>query len=206
MKKIVVVMSFSICSQCALCQSQEAQQLLLNWEKLMQFKKILRDMYKGWKIIENGYKNIKEVSSGNFSLHKGFLDALMEVSPAVRQYGKIGDIIKCQSSLLKQCKKAFDEFEGDDIFNPTEIDHIAGVYRNLLRESVKNLDELVLVITSGELRMNDEERISAIDRIYERVMDQYFFLRDFNSSTAYLSLQRKGEKAEDDLLKKIHGY
>ncbi|HUQ67577.1 MAG TPA: hypothetical protein VM101_15550, partial [Flavitalea sp.] len=50
-------------------QSDEAQQLLLNVEKLTQLKKILNDMYKGYKIVSKGYNTIKDISEGNFDLH-----------------------------------------------------------------------------------------------------------------------------------------
>jgi hypothetical protein len=205
MKKVFLITGVFICSQLLNAQSQEAQQLLLNWEKLTQFKQMLRDMYDGWKLIDNGYKQIKDISSGNFNLHKGFLDGLMEVSPAVRKYQKIADITRYQRLILQQCKSASRAFKDDDIFSTVEFQHISNVYKTLFKESVRNLDELILVITSGQLRMNDEERIKAIDRIYERVTDQYSFLRDFNNSTAYLSLQRKNERADIQLSKIILG-
>jgi len=79
------------------------------------------------------------------------------------------------------------------------------VYSNLFRERLINLDELYLVVTAGQLRMSDDERLRAIDKIYDRVEDQFAFLEDFNSSTGYLSLQRKAEQAELNTMKKIHG-
>ena len=80
MKIIVLVMLASIGYRSS-AQTVEAQQLLLNWEKLTQFKQILQDMYDGYQIIHKGYTTIKNISSGNYQLHKGFLDALLEVSP-----------------------------------------------------------------------------------------------------------------------------
>ena len=86
MKKLLIILSFCCLSQSSFSQEQEVQQLLLNLEKLSQFKKILQNMYDGWKVINKGYTTIKDISSGNFNLHKNFLDVLMEVSPAVKKY------------------------------------------------------------------------------------------------------------------------
>jgi hypothetical protein len=61
----------------------------------------------------------------------------------------------------------------------------------------------MLVITSGTLRMSDDERLQAIDKIYSSIVDQYSFLRDFNSSTTVLSLQRKNEQTEIEMSKII---
>jgi hypothetical protein len=206
MRKFIIIIALALSSQVSYSQSQEAQQLLLNWEKLTQFKKILQDMYDGWKVINKGYNTIKDISSGNFSLHKGFLDALMEVSPVVKKYKRISDIVNYQLLIVKRYKAAFNQFKEDNTFTASEIDYIGKVYANLFNESVKNLDELLMVITAGQLRMTDDERLQAIDRIYARIEDQFSFLEDFNSSTAYLSLQRKAEQTEINMSKKIYGY
>ena len=205
MKKLCLILLTTISLNCY-SQSQEAQQLLLDWEKLTQFKKILKDMYDGYKIIHKGYTTIRDISSGNFSLHKNFLDELMEVSPAVKEYKRIADIINYQLLIVKQYKAAFKQFKEDKNFTLEEINYISKVYSNLFNESVKNLDELAMVITAGKLRMSDDERLQAIDRIYAGIEDQFSFLQDFNSSTSYLSLQRQSEQTDIDMSRKILGY
>ena len=101
MKKWLIIICVQLFSLNLLPQSHEAQQLLLDWEKLTQFKKILQDMYDGYKIIHKGYTTIRDISTGNFNLHKGFLDALMEISPVVKRYKRITDII---STFEISCK------------------------------------------------------------------------------------------------------
>ncbi len=59
-------------------QQYEIEVLLLNVEKLMQFRQILDDMKKGYEIIAQGYGTIKNIAEGNFSLHDVFLDKLMQ--------------------------------------------------------------------------------------------------------------------------------
>ncbi|MBL0335367.1 MAG: hypothetical protein IPP73_08690 [Chitinophagaceae bacterium] len=41
-----------------------------------------------------------------------------------------------------------------------------------------------MVVTAGKLRMSDDERLQAIDKIYDEVMEQYTFLNEFNNGTA----------------------
>jgi DNA repair ATPase RecN len=205
MRKIFVIICIAI-NGFGYGQSQEAQQLLLNWEKLTQFKQILQNMKDGYQILHKGYTTIRDISTGNFNLHKNFLDALEQVSPAVKKYKKIADIISYQLAIVKQYKAAFKQFKEDKTFTSEEVNYISRVYSNLLNESIKNLDELTMVITAGKLRMSDDERMLAIDKIYASIEDQFSFLQDFNSSTSYLSLQRKGEQAEIEMSRKIHGY
>jgi hypothetical protein len=79
------------------------------------------------------------------------------------------------------------------------------VYSRLFDASLKNLDDLLTVITASKLRMNDEERLSAIDQIFADMEDKLTFLRYFNNSTAVLSLQRAREQKEVDNMKRYEG-
>ncbi len=203
MKKILlfVLLSSNICFG----QSQEAKQLLLNVEKLAQLKLMLSHMKTGYQILEKGYTSIKNISQGNFNLHRDFLDGLLQVSPAVKKYSKVADIIRVQLKLVKEAKDALAEFRGSRQFTVAEIEYLGNVYANLLKESLKMLDELAMVVTAGKLRMSDDERLQAIDRIHDEVLEQYTFLNEFNNGTAILSLQREKEQMDIDLMRKIHG-
>src|SRR5690554_6616066 len=88
-------------------QTNETAQLLLNVEKLAQFKQILADMKNGYDILNSGYSTIKDLSEGNFNLHKTFLDGLMEVSPTVKKYKRIAETIDYQLLLIKEYRLAF---------------------------------------------------------------------------------------------------
>ena len=155
----------------ASAQADEIAQLILNIEKLAQFKQILSDMKKGYEILSGGYNTIKNISEGNFSLHKAFLDGLMEVSPAVRNYRRVADITNYQIILVKEYRKAYDRFRQDNNFNADELAYLGRVYDNLFKESLRNLDELLTVITAGKARMSDDERLQAIDRIIADLQD-----------------------------------
>ena len=175
-------------------QSAEIQQLILNIEKLSQFKKILSDMKKGYELLSGGYKTVKDMTEGNFSLHKTFLDALMQVSPAVRNYKKVGEIVEYQISIVKESRNGMNRFIKSGNFSGQEINYFEKVYGNLLNQSLRNLDELTMIITADKLRMSDDERLKAVDDIYEQMQDKLLFLRNFNTTSNVLALQRSKEK------------
>lgn len=190
----VVLMSFGFAVS-ANAQSQEAQQLLLNVEKLSQLKNILSDMKKGYEVVSKGYSSVKNIAEGNFSLHEIFLDGLMLVSPEVKKYRRVADIISYQKNIVSEYKSAFAKFSSADVFSPEEIGYMGRVYKQLFDLSMDNLDELAMVITSSKLRMSDDERLHAIDRIFENVQDKLVFLRDFNSKAMSLALAKEKHKA-----------
>lgn len=209
MKKITMILLVAllgIASQHkAKAQADEIAQLLLNVEKLAQYKQILSDLKKGYDILNGGYQSIKDLSEGNFSIHKTFLDGLMQVSPAVRKYYKVGEIIDYQVRLVKEYKAAQDKYIRSGLFTVSELNYIGKIYSNLFDNSLRNLDELTLVITANKLRMNDDERLASIDRIHAESSDMLQFLRHFNGSTTLLGAQRQNEKQDISTMDNIHG-
>ncbi|SMD01441.1 hypothetical protein [Pedobacter nyackensis] len=197
MKKIILIfMLMAAFAGISYGQSQEVQQLLLNVEKLSQMKNILSDMKKGYEVVSKGYNSVKNIAQGNFSLHEVFLDAMMLVSPEVKKYRRIADIITYQSDIVSEYKSAFNRFRSGGNFTISELDYLSKVYSQLFNQSLDNLDQLVMVITANKLRMSDDERLQAIDRIFADTEDKLMFLRSFNQKTSILNLQRAREKAD----------
>jgi len=185
-------------------QAQEMQQLVLNIEKLAQFRQILKDMKKGYEILTKGYNTVKDLTQGNFSLHEAFLDALLEVSPTVRNYHKVAGIISMQIKLMQEQSAALSRFQVSGNFSNEELGYIGRIYGNLLEESLKDLNELTVIITAGEVRMSDNERLEAIDRIYDDVQEKLLFLGDFNNTTSVLSLQREKEQHDTESMHNMY--
>ncbi|HEV7333106.1 MAG TPA: TerB family tellurite resistance protein [Flavisolibacter sp.] len=174
-------------------QVQEVQQLLLNVEKLAQLKSILEDLRKGYQIVSKGYTTIRDLSQGNFNLHQVFLDGLLEVSPVVKNYRRIGEIIQTQIRLVQEYKRAYRQFAESGWLTGQEVEYLKTVYGNLLQKSIQNLESLAMVITAGALRMSDDERLSAIDATWQEITDILNFLRHFHQETKLLLLQRQKE-------------
>jgi len=185
-------------------QSTEIQQLLLNYEKLNQLKNILSDMKKGYKIVSKGYTAIKDISEGNFNLHEAFLDGLIAVNPAIKNYKRVVDIISYQKNIVREYKSAFIRFKQNGSFSPDEIEYLGKVYGQLFNKSIQNLDELATVITSSKLSMSDDERLQAIDRIFADTEDKLQFLRDFNKQANLLAIQRSREKKDVATMQQLY--
>jgi hypothetical protein len=191
---LITLILLSVCSR-AYSQTEEAAQLLLNYEKLKQLEEILDNMYKGYKILTQGYARIKGIAEGNYKLHQVFLDALLNVSPTVRNYRRIPQIINYQRLIIKEYQRAYSRFKDDENLTPGELRYIKLVYEHLAKQSLKNLEELTMIITASTLRMSDDERLASIDRVYFDVEDKLLFLRSFNNSTQLLIIQRVKERS-----------
>lgn len=201
---VLILLLFRGCMGIGYAQSQEAQQLLLNVEKLSQLKNILADMKRGYEVVSKGYNTVKNIAEGNFSLHEVFIDGLMLVSPEVRKYRKVVDVVSMQVDLVSEYKSAFKRFSSGGNFSVSELDYLGKVYGELLDQSKNNLDQLVMVITAGKLRMSDEERLRVVDRVFEELEEKLVFLRGFNRETSILNMQREREKGEVSRAKRLY--
>lgn len=209
MKKVAWIcalwVAFTLFPSRANAQKEEIMQLTLNIQKLNQLKQILKQIKQGYEILVNGYNTIVGITKGNYNLHKGHLDGLLNVSPTVRNYERVKKVIEYQYLLVKEYKKAQDRFNSSGNFQPKELEYMANVYSNLLNQSLRNLDELTTVLTAGKTRMSDDERLQSIDRIYLEMEQKLNFLRQFNNSTGVLGMHRAKEKRNIQTVRSLHG-
>ena len=62
-----------------------------------------------------------------------------------------------------------------------------------------------MVITASTLRMSDDERIQAIDRIFSGIEDKLSFLRSFTGDTKVLVGRHMQDRIQIELSSKING-
>lgn len=162
-------------------------------------------LQKGYSIAKDGTDLINDIKHGDFNLHDGYFSSLKTVSSPVKNYSKVNAIVSDQISILKNFGKLLSYADGSQMLAPSEKEYIHSVYSNLTAESVKDLDELFSVITSGELQMKEDERMGKIDRIYLSMKDKVSFTTAFSNQVYILLHQRNMDKTDIEKSKKIFG-
>ncbi|MFA0960299.1 TerB family tellurite resistance protein [Roseivirga sp. BDSF3-8] len=184
----------------AKAQEIEVAQLLLNVEKLAQLKEMLQHMYQGYRTLENGYQTVKGIAEGDFKLHDLFLSELLKVSSTVRDYRRVAELVAYQRDLAGEYRRAFKRFTSSGHYTEAELRYLEKVYTHLLQRSLNHLEELAMILTAGELRMNDSERLEAIDHLHADMGSMLSFLRQFNEQVSALGHQRKKITEGDERL------
>jgi hypothetical protein len=184
-------------------QSAEAEQLLLNVEKLTRLRALLSDMRKGYEILTQGYGSVREISRGTFTLHQDYLDRLLAVNPEVRNYYKVKEILQFQRQLLSDYRSALPRFRREGVLLPSETAYLEKVYGTILAGSGRDLEELALVLTSSSLRMGDAERLQAIDRLHGSLEGKVRFLRHFRDRAQVLARHRLRAKTDVHSLRRL---
>ena len=159
---------------------------------------------KGYSIAKDRLNTIKSIKNGDLLQHTNYFTSLVTVNPQIKRYKKVADIIAMQISIAKQSGNAIKTFRNNHHFTPTEINYLQGVFNTLLSDCAKNLDELLNLITNGNLQMKDDERIKAIDKRYVDIQDKQQFTRAFSNNAAGLSIQRSNEENDIIISKKLN--
>jgi hypothetical protein len=143
----------------------------------------------GYAISQNGLGNIGGYIKGEYGSHTAYYNSLKTVNPQVKSNSKADSIISCAQQIPEQ----FDHLNGLSGLDKDNKTYIAKVETKVLDECGKDLNELELVITSGQAQMSDDERISRLDEIYHRMKDKYAFTQSFCGQVRMLLLQRSRE-------------
>ncbi len=208
-KKTGLLMGICLCLSAGNARAQSVSQLIeqltLDIQKLSELKTILKDMQEGYQVLDKGYINIRDIIKGNFSLHKAFLDGLLDVSLPVRRYYKVAAILDRERNIIKECQTGYQHWAETGFFTPGELKYIQQRYEGTSERAGKCLDRLTMVLTPDELRMSDVARMEAIDRIDVDVGRQSESLRSFNEGLTIQALQRARELNNIQKLKSIYG-
>jgi len=159
----------------------------------------------GYKIVNKGITTIQNIKKGDFNLHRDIISSFKNVNPRIKGYAKVGDIIAYQFRIIKQTKEMLKGARDAGQFTANELDYCSMVIGNLLNSSLDSIEELVTIITNGELSMKDDERIKRIDALYTDMQDKYSFVSSFSEEMGLLTVQRMRELHDIDISKKING-
>lgn len=149
--------------------------------------------------------NITEWVEKHRNLYKDYHDELYKVKVIITYYKRIKDISEKQVKIVEEYKWAWNLFKQDQNFTADELDYMAKVYSGLLDQSVKNIDQISLVVNSFITQMSDAKRLQIINATADQVEANYFDLIKFNQEAILLSLQRAKTRNDVDNVKKLYG-
>lgn len=152
---------------------------------------------KGYEIASSGLQTIKDLSNGEFSLHNAFISGLKKVSPVIKNNIKVAEIIEMQIRI----GRAFSGIKSNPNLSLSNQLYIQEVRENLWEESLKDLEELLLVITSGKVEMTDDQRIERLYKIYLSMQDKAAFTQSFTTEISQFIRQKEIEMKSIQQLK-----
>lgn len=166
---------------------QNAQKALENQLSKLKLAEISDQTQKQKDLFDNYYKELQTVKS------------------VIAYYERVKDMTEKQAALVSQYNHAWNLLKTDSHFSADELSYMQKVYSGILEESVKNLDEILVVINSFKTQMTDAKRLQLIDKAADRVDTNCIDLKTFNNQNYTLSIQRANSENEVFTLKKYYG-
>jgi hypothetical protein len=138
-------------------------------------------------------------------LYAEYYNELQTVKDIISGYDKIKTLVDMQSRIVSQYQTAYALFKQDKHFSLTELNYMVNVYSGILDQSLKNLDQALLVVSSLTTSMTDAQRLNIINGASTGMQKNYDDLKRFNNQNVQLSLQRGAAQGNIDEVKELYG-
>jgi hypothetical protein len=211
MKKVMCMACFVVIVTACKAQTwaewfqQKKTQIKYLAEQIAANKVYLEYLQKGYRIAKKGLTTISDIKNGEFHLHQDFFNSFKHVNPKVRSYAKVAETVQLQIQIVAQYKKSLHAIRTTTLLNGEEKGYCERVLIQLLESSADNIQEVITLISDGELQLQDDERIARIDKIYKDMQDKYSFSRQFGSDINLLKLQHFREENDIETSHALHG-
>lgn len=162
------------------------------------------------KVLENQLSKLKLGEIADWTekqrdLYQGYYQELWKIKSAITYYKRIKDLTGRQGAIIDEYRWAWNLFKKDKHFSPEELDMMEKVYSGILEESVKNIDQILLMVNSFKTQMSDAKRLEIINQAAEKMEVNYADLKQFNGQNIGLSIGRAKSLDEIVALKEIYG-
>lgn len=163
------------------------------------------------KTLENTMSKLKLTEISDWvekqrTQYADYFQELRKLKESLGYYHTIKDVIRNQLALVRAYKAAWALFRQDKNFRPAELDYMSSVYAGILAESVKGLDQLLLLITDFGVQVSDAGRMELIHATASRMEQGLIDLQQFNQQNKLLSVQRSVARGEIEYVKRLYGY
>lgn len=137
--------------------------------------------------------------------YRRYYEELAKVKSLIAYYQRIKEITVKQGKMVSEYKQVWELLRQDKNFTTAELEYMTTVYSGLLKESIKNIDLISLIIKSFTTKMADAKRLEIINHAADRVERNFDDLKLFNQQNMLLSLQRAKNENDVETVKKLYG-
>ena len=158
------------------------------------------ELRKGYQLAKEGWGTIKGLTADEFKLHKAFFDALAKVSGVVQNDFRVIAIAKLQVRIRSSL--------GALAANPAIPQYLNGyikqVQQTVMQECDEDLGELMEVVLSGEVEMDDEARLERLELLYAAMKKKAAFTSYFCAEVQGLQVNQKGYEVDLESIRRFY--
>ncbi|WP_340378779.1 hypothetical protein [Daejeonella sp.] len=169
-------------------------------EQLAALKVYAGYLKKGYTVARDGIGTIRNISNGEFSLHRDFLGSLKAISPTVRRNPKLFEILTMQLEIIA----IFSSLRKTQGLQAIDLEYVAEVKRRVVSDLDGYLDDLISLTTPTAYQMEDEERIARLNALHANVLDTFQFSGSFAADARTLGANRLKEQHSINQIKQAY--
>jgi hypothetical protein len=215
MKKILLVLCFIIGS----VQAGHSQVVILEVIKAVinAADLVIQQVQNETIVLQNAEKEITNVMSKlqldditdwvqkQKDLYEEYYNELAAVKDLISGYDKLKNLVNMQAAIVSQYQSAYGLSKQDKHFTATELAYMLNIYSGIVDQSLKNLDQALMVVSSLTTSMTDAARMNIIENASKGMQKNYDDLKRFNSQNIELSLQRGKAEGDVESVKALYG-
>lgn len=127
-------------------------------------------------------------------LYESYYKELWQVKSILRTGGAVRDILTQETLLLKAYQDSWQRLRGSGQFSAKELDYLAGLYGEILKDNSRHMAALHIVIQDFRIQMPDAMRLEIIRHIDRRIATDVNDLLRLNRENWVFALQRSRTK------------
>lgn len=138
-------------------------------------------------------------------LYSDYFAELRKVKDVLATYNQVKDMVGRQKALVNEYATAWNLLNHDPHFSAQELRNMASVYQSILSESLEDLEQMEMVVTSFATQMSDGQRLALLSKVSRSLDKNIGQLRRFNDLNFRLSVSRAASATEANNLKSLYG-
>jgi hypothetical protein len=138
-------------------------------------------------------------------LYQEYYNELATVKDLISGYDKLKGLVQMQGRIVSGYQQTYGLLRQDKHFSASELDYMFNIYSGIVDQSLKNLNQAMLVAGSLATSMTDAQRLTIIDDASRGMEKNYDDLRRFNSQNVALSLQRSQSETDIASVRQLYG-
>lgn len=158
------------------------------------------EVRKGYELAKAGLETISGFTNGEFKLHEAFFNALARASSVVKEDFRVGEIASMQLSI----RSRFRALVGSSAFPQAIKSYIEEVRKTVINECDQDLTELLNVVLSGEVEMNDKARLDRLKVVYASMSSKAEFTAYFCAQLQGTLTNRNGYQLDLEMLRRLY--
>jgi len=148
---------------------------------------------------------IKSLEDQTASMHEEWYTSLLKINSIVSNYQRVKYIWDYQGRTMSLYTQNISQLRSNPYLTPAQVQGMVKGYTTLLSENVGLLDDLTAVLTPGQAKMTDAQRLKFINRISDKVAHQYQLVAYFTRRNQNMASQQTQAARDTQTLKKLYG-